>query len=122
MKKLLLILALANFANFANSQIVVKEKCHNTQYGIESDSVYIEIVVTGKIDIRQGNIPKNSVYANSYLNLQAYMTGLNPLPFAELPNLYEYYSDETDYYIKYKTELLRLNPTWSEKNIIILSE
>jgi len=122
MKKLLFILSFFALTNFATAQIIVKETCHNVQYGITSDSVYIEISVMGKIDIRQSNIPHIWLYTNSYYKLQNYIHGNQPLSFSEIPNLFEYDSEDTDYYVQYKNYLLRRNPSWRGDNIIILSE
>lgn len=123
MKKLFLILVFFVLTNIVKSQIIViKELCHNAQYGITSDSVYIEIVINGKIDIRVSDKAHITTYANAYISMSKYFAGFQPLQFDELPNLYQYNSDDTNYYFKYKAELLRFNPTWKSENIIILSE
>lgn len=75
MKKLFLFIALAIVVMVAQSQIIVKELCHNAQYGITSDSVYIEIVINGKIDIRVSDTAHINCYANAYISMSNYIAG-----------------------------------------------
>jgi hypothetical protein len=127
MKKLTLLLwTLFVLTISANSQIVVKEPCHNPTLNITADSVFIQIGIYGSIDICESNIPHIKIWANPLYNMteKTYCRNKNcaVIMFDEIPNLYEYDSEDTDYYVKFKAELLRINPAWDEKNIIILSE